>query len=177
MVCDPDDLLVGSYFHLDHSNSCARSCYRCLQRYNNRGYHGLLDWRLGLGFLRSLLDNQGRAGLDGKWNSARELADWPRLAAEAAEELQRLHPNQSRVVKCGPLGLPVLVQSRGGAEVAYVMVHPFWRLDESALATGPLAETVAAAPAREVYFVDTFDVARRPVKALEYARTRKSQLP
>ena len=94
------------------------------------------------------------------------------LAAEAAEELRRLHPNQSRVVKCGPLSLPVLVQQRGGAEVAYVMVHPFWRMDESALAAGPLADTVAAAPGREVYFVDTFDVARRPVKALDLARTR-----
>ncbi|SEE27416.1 Helicase conserved C-terminal domain-containing protein [Rhizobiales bacterium GAS191] len=177
MVCDAGDRLVGSYFEDDHRGACARSCYRCLQRYNNRGYHGLLDWRLGLGFLRSLLDDRWRAGLDGDWSSARELADWPRLAAELAEELRRLDPERRRVVQCGPLDLPVLLRPNGGGEDAYVMVHPFWRLDETALAAGPLAETAAAARGRHVYFVDTFDAARRPVRALDYARTRNPELP
>ena len=132
-----------------------------LQRYNNRGYHGLLDWRLGFGFLRSPLDDRWRAGLDGNWTSANELADWLILATEAAEELRRLDPNRRRVVRCGQLNLPVLLRPNGGGEDAYVMVHPFWRLDETALAHGPLAETAAAAPWQNVYFVDTFDVARR----------------
>ena len=177
MVFDPGDRLVGPYFERHHVDACARSCYRCLQRYNNRGYHGLLDWRLGLGFLRSLLDNRWRAGLDGDWTSANELSDWPILASEAAEELRRLDPNRRRVVKCGPLDLPVLLRPNGRGTDAYVMAHPFWRLDEPALARGPLAQTAAATPGQKVYFVDTFDVARRPVKALEYARTRISHLP
>jgi hypothetical protein len=176
MVEDPHDQLVGPWFAGDHPSSCARSCYRCLQRYNNRGYHGLLDWRLGLGFLRGLLDGDWRAGLDGNWD-APEIVDWPRLAADAAEELRRLDPRRRRVATFGPLNLPVLLRPNGNADEAFVMVHPFWRLDEASLGTGPLAATKAAVPSTRVYFVDTFDVARRPVKALELAGLRNPELP
>src|SRR5260221_4633081 len=61
MLSNPRDILTASYFTDHHPAKCARSCYRCLQRYNNRGYHGLLDWRLGLSFLRCLLDGQWQA--------------------------------------------------------------------------------------------------------------------
>jgi hypothetical protein len=57
------------------------------------------------------------------------------------------------------------------------MVHPFWRLDETSVSTAALGETVKAAAADSVYFVDTFDVARRPVKAIEHARNRVPGLP
>lgn len=124
-----------------------------------------------------MLDDRWHVGLDGNWNSARELADWPRLAAEAAEELRRLQPNQSQVVNCGPLGLPVLIRLKGSTQVAYIMVHSFWRLDEMALTAGPLADTLAAVPGKRAHFVDTFDVARRPVKALENAQTRDPHFP
>jgi len=116
LVNDPTDRLVSSYFKESHSEECARSCYRCLQRYNNRGFHGLLDWRLGIGFLRAMLDATWQAGLDGRWSAYRELADWPRLAREAAEELRRLDPDRRRVELLGPLELPVLfIKPRTGA--------------------------------------------------------------
>jgi hypothetical protein len=178
LVGDPDDRLVRPFYQSDHPEACARSCYRCLQRYNNRGYHGLLDWRLGIGFLRGMLDPHWRAGLDGDWRSCPELADWPRMAAEAAEEVRRLDPDRRRVQRYGPLDLPVLLRPHGDRVEAFVLVHPFWRLDEGAVASGPLAETVEAlaADANAVYFVDTFDVARRPVKAIQNARDRAPQI-
>jgi hypothetical protein len=108
LVNDPGDRLVEPFFEGDHPEACARSCYRCLQRYNNRGFHGLLDWRLGLGFLHGMLDPTWRAGLDGRWDAYRELSDWPRLAMEAAEEIRRLDPENRQVQRCGPLELPVL---------------------------------------------------------------------
>jgi Lhr-like helicase len=175
MVDDPNDRLVRAWFDPGHTRTCARSCYRCLQRYNNRNFHGLLDWRLGLGFLRALIQPTWKAGLDGDWR-APEIADWPRLADEAAEELRRLDPQRRRVARHGPLDLPVMFPT-ASSEEAFVMAHPFWRLDEDALAAGPLQQTLAATPARRVYFVDTFDVARRPVKALEYAAGRIPELP
>ncbi|PDT60545.1 helicase [Bradyrhizobium diazoefficiens] len=177
LVNDPSDMLVKAFFEEEHLETCARSCYRCLQRYNNRAYHGLLDWRLGLGFLRGMLDPCFRAGLDGRFAVHPELTDWPRLAAEAAEEVRRLDPDNRRVMPCGPLDLPVLIRRYGGGTEAFVMVHPFWRLDETSVSTGALSETVKAAPADSVYFVDTFDVARRPVKAIEHARNRVPGLP
>jgi hypothetical protein len=136
-----------------------------------------LDWRLGVGFLRSLLDRKYSHGLDGDWSGAPELSDWPRLAADAAEELRRLDPTRRSVEHFGPLGLPVLLRPSGGETEAYIFVHPFWRLDEAARASSPLAETITSVPHRQIYFIDTFDVARRPVKALEHARSRTSEMP
>lgn len=172
LVEDPNDRLVRPFYQEGHPDICARSCYRCLQRYNNRGYHGLLDWRLGVGFLRGLLDPTWRAGLDGNWNVFPELVDWPRLASEGAEEARRLDPNNRQVERYGPLELPVLIRKYGDSIEAFVIVHPFWSLEESSLGSGALAETIAAIAADNVYFVDTFEIARRPVRAIQNARDR-----
>lgn len=177
MVNGKVDPIANSFFLDNHPRECARSCYRCMQRYNNRGYHGLLDWRLGLGFLRSMLDKSWKAGLDGKWDEYPDLADWPALAAEFAEELRRLAPNERRVEKFGPLNLPVLLRPTNGVEEAYIMVHPFWRLDEASLSTGALKITIEQLSPRPVFFLDTFEAARRPVKALEFAKLRPLDLP
>lgn len=178
MVKDPADKLVADFFKAEHAGPCARSCYRCLQRYNNRGWHGLLDWRLGIGFLRGMLEPDWRAGLDGQFASAPELADWPRLAREAAEELQRLDPAKRSVEFHGPLNLPVVLKpDSAGAKEAFVLVHPFWRLDASSVSAGPLEATVRSIDADQVWFADVFDVARRPVKAIERARQRSPLAP
>jgi Helicase conserved C-terminal domain len=177
MVAASDDRLVSPFFRDTHPDECTRSCYRCIQRYNNRGYHGLLDWRLGLGFLRSMVDETWKAGLDGRWRDYPEILDWPRLAADAAEELRRLDPTRRTVEHFGPLNLPVVLRPRGRETEAYVVVHPFWKLDDSSLARGPLAGTIADLGSRTVHFLDTFDVARRPVKALEHAKERLPDTP
>ena len=176
LVTNKADPLVHGYFEHDHPEACARSCYRCLQRYGNRGLHGLLDWRLGLSFLRAMLDVDWYAGLDGNFAGARELVDWPQLAAHAADELVRLNPVSRHVETVGPLGLPVVLEGLAQGGSAYVVVHPFWRLDDGAI-DARLNATRAALFGRNVFFVDTFDVARRPVRALSIARTRKPSLP
>jgi hypothetical protein len=43
---------------------CATACYRCLLRYGNQPFHGLLDWQLGMLFLRAMTDPVFRCGLD-----------------------------------------------------------------------------------------------------------------
>lgn len=99
-------------------------------------------------------------------------SDWSMLAAQAADDIRRLDPETRRVERTGPLDLPAVVLSNGPAVMAFVLVHPFWRLDEEARRSGALAETIASLRGSEVYFLDTFEVARRPVKALENARNR-----
>ncbi len=172
IVEDPQDRLVKAFWHDDHRATCARACYLCLQRYNNRGLHGLLDWRLGIGFLRALMDVRWRAGLDGGFEEAPELADWPSLADNVATEVCRLDPERRSIKHHGPLNLPIVLRSDAGRTEGFIVVHPFWRLDEASVASSPLSDTVAAVPADDVRFLDSFDVARRPVRALENARTR-----
>lgn len=176
IVDNPDDRLLSSYFTDEHRRTCYRSCYRCMQRYNNRGYHGLLDWRLGLGFLRAFLGDQWRAGLDGDWR-AREISDWPTIACRAAEEIQQLDPVNRSVASIGKLGLPVVNERKGGVDVAFVIVHPFWRLDDVSKQDGLLEEALGECGDARVYFVDTFEAARRPVKATEFAKLRPDNIP
>ena len=169
LVDDPQDPLVHSYFKTEHRIECGQACYRCLQRYTNRSYHGLLDWRLGLGFLRAML-RPTRFGLDGEWRACREFEDWPRLAEQIADEIVRINPDDRHLASLGT-GRLVSIRKQGEH---YIFVHPFWRLSPLNLTKEPFISAIRAtgAPPESVYFVDTFDAARRPVSALDHARTR-----
>ena len=47
----------GSFSEMIISNEhkCDSACYDCLKEYGNMTYHGLLDWRLGMAYLRVLV--------------------------------------------------------------------------------------------------------------------------
>jgi hypothetical protein len=164
MLDNPNDTLVSSFFDQTHREECGRACYRCLQRYGNRGYHGLLDWRLGLSFLRCLMEPQHRAGLDGDFEQYPELYDWPQLAEQAAHDIQRLNPTKREIRTLGPLGLPVVLDN----EEAFVVVHPFW--DVQHLISAEIQKTREAIDENlSVKFIDTFEASRRLMSALDYA--------
>ena len=74
-----------------HRGECERACYQCLLRHSNQGHHGLLDWRLGLAFTRTLVDPQYDAGLTSH-TSTPELPDWSDLVERSLERLQARLP-------------------------------------------------------------------------------------
>jgi Lhr-like helicase len=167
------DILTGPYFHHSHSSACGQSCYKCLQRYGNRQFHGLLDWRLGLGFLRAMIDATYRSGLDNQWTQFPELADWKQLASRVRDELCHLNMTHRSPKTYGAMQLPGLVDTSSGSSVHYVLVHPLWKTDSSSLSTSPL-NTVRTPEGTCPLFIDTFFASRRPVLALENARNRPS---
>ncbi|KQT81887.1 hypothetical protein ASG59_19140 [Methylobacterium sp. Leaf466] len=173
MLDTVDDPIVRNFRDDDHRRNCAQACYRCMQRYGNRQYHGLLDWRLGLGFLRALVEPTYRSGLDGKWEPQIELADWPRLAANVRDDLCNLNTDGRRPIELGRDRLPGIVERTDRGDRFYVMVHPFWRLDETEGAKGALWSVRREVAGAELHYVDTFDASRRPVSALETARNRE----
>jgi hypothetical protein len=143
---------------VDHSSGCGTSCYKCLQRYNNRNYHGLLDWRLGLAYLRSMIDPSYSAGLSGDFDEHFELRDWVELANHFAEASSTYIPNN----KVGTIGerlrLPAFSLDEQGRKWA-VVVHPLWN-------RSTLVEILGA----EHVMIDTFELARRPLQAIDRAR-------
>jgi hypothetical protein len=175
MLEDPEDPLVGGFFTDRHRADCARSCYRCLQRYGNRSYHALLDWRLGLGFLRSMMDVGYQSGLDGNWAMFPEIADWPRVARIIRDELVRMKQVNREPVDLGDGQLPGLRVRRAGSIEHYVVIHPFWRTDATARTQEPLSSAIEAAGGR-LFFIDAFDASRRPVRALDIARMRPDSI-
>ncbi|MGN6209404.1 DEAD/DEAH box helicase [Asticcacaulis sp.] len=143
-----------------HVGKCGASCYRCLQRYNNRNFHGLLDWRLGLSYLRAMADADHQCGLDGNWSSFFELSDWPRTAQALAMQTSTFIPGNVVSHVNGRPDIPTFSLSDGGGTVA-VVVHPLWNRSRclDLLHVGMNAVVI-----------DTFELARRPLQAIQRAR-------
>lgn len=142
---------AGQLLHASHRN-CDSSCYVCLKVFRNMTYHGLLDWRLGLGLLRVLRDPGYLAGLDGNFGTP-ELDGWPDAARLLAERnLGALFPG-NEVVNFGPVS-----GIRTGGRVILIK-HPFWSRTSRG---GVFAQAIAACGDANPASIDTFNLLRRP---------------
>ncbi len=144
----------------DHMKRCGASCYRCLQRYNNRNFHGLLDWRLGLSYLRAIVDPCYECGIDGHYGHF-ELNDWSQSAKDLALQTKTFIPGNTVSSLKGRPDIPIFSlddrNSRWG-----VVVHPLWSRER-------LFQTVGLDPRSHVA-VDSFELSRRPLHVLQRAR-------
>ena len=73
-----------------HRLSCKTACQDCLLTYTNRGFHHVLDWRLGVSILRLMLN----PGFDFGFNPAtrrqyQEFSDYDDLVMECAQKLRQ----------------------------------------------------------------------------------------
>lgn len=109
-----------------HKASCLGACYKCIQRYGNRTYHGLLDWRLGLGFLRLLYDPKYKCGLDGNFRYI-ELENWHDQVEESLINVNMLKPSiysPPKLREINGLNLWSIENIKNGKK--YFVIHPFW---------------------------------------------------
>ena len=140
---------------LSDEHVCESACYDCLKVYRNMQYHGLLDWRLAVSYLRILYDNEYKVGLDNNFNYP-ELKDWLKLAIQNRD-------NFAKYFECEPGNfgkLPGLI----AGETAVIIIHPFWSTNN---ADGILAEAIADLKSKlghdvEPMFMDSFNLLRRP---------------
>lgn len=152
----------------DHREQCDQACYRCLQRYGNQMYHGLLDWRLGLAFLSMIHDSKFECGLDGKFVGP-SLEDWPKLARAYAEEMVRFEDSKGEVKDVGGL-----IAFRLREEPHWsIVVHPLW--DTESL-PGIVKEAWAAlnGPKVKRVFSNTFELARRQIRERQRLLSRET---
>lgn len=158
----------------EHGLSCQEACYRCLKNYENQNLHGLLDWQLGLAYLRAFSDPQWACGLDGDFSWG-PLKGWPQLALHTAENTLHLWGADSSAIRTHqPRGGPELVAFQLPRAVIshspWVIVrHPLWRWG---LETGPLAafaEHLRQSEGTEsVLCWDTFNLTRRPGRTRQW---------
>ncbi|GAA0523673.1 DEAD/DEAH box helicase [Deinococcus depolymerans] len=157
----------------DHGD-CSTACYRCLLRYGNQHYHGLLDWRLGLTYLRALLDPTFSCGLDGDFGSPGlqgHLEDAERLAEEMAEGFG----GETMLFAGGKVPAFRIKKSSGGLTPWVLVAHPLWNWDPNAeLAAGTILaqadEEAAAESGGATLCWDTFNLERRQVQVREWIR-------
>ncbi|NKN12302.1 DEAD/DEAH box helicase [Rhizobium laguerreae] len=142
-----------------HMARCGSSCYRCLQRYNNRNFHGLLDWRLGLAYLRAVADPTYNAGFDRNFGCF-EVKDWTATAFDLAEQTKTFIPGNMVDRVKGRSDIPKFSlddhHNRWG-----VVVHPLWDAKKLFEREGLDRSHVA---------VDSFELSRRPLHVLQRAR-------
>jgi DEAD/DEAH box helicase domain-containing protein len=142
---------LASLLEKDHRAVCLTGCYRCLHRYGNQTYHGLLDWRLGLTVLQLFLDGNHSAGIGGDF-TAPGVSDWPviahQLAGEAAGLLGRGRTDS---------GVIPLVEFAKGKWAA--VIHPLWSWNALLDANSELQDFCCNA--ESVVPITTFDLSRR----------------
>lgn len=146
--------------HGDHAKRCQASCYRCIQRYGNRSYHGLLDWRLGLGYLRALVSPSYSSGLDAADQNFPEIRGWSERAFALTETAASMRPDSFSAEIHKASGLPSLREKQQGG-TTFLVAHPLWRTD------GEFGEKLSGND--DVSFLGTFNLERRPLRAIEVA--------
>jgi hypothetical protein len=140
---------ASGIMQLTHLAACDSACYDCLKVYRNMTYHGLLDWRLALSYLKILNDPAYCSGLDGNFATP-ELDSWLQTAGQLIDNFRVYFGYQN--ITWGNLPGFIAGQRR------VVITHPFW---DTINPQGILAEAVAAAGG-EVAYIDTFNLLRRP---------------
>jgi hypothetical protein len=170
IITDTSAWPLRDFLDHDHPETCATSCYACIQQFQNRRYHGILDWRLGLAYLRAMLQPNFTCGLDGEFDSFPELRGWQARARSLAENVAAMRPTSLRAETVGPYHLPCIASIGQGGNILgrTVVVHPMWRMDR-----GAGLRFLGNLPGPQLHFVDTFDLERRPLRALEMALSRE----
>ena len=116
--------------------------------------NSLLDWRLGLAYLRALDDSLWQAGLDGFFEDE-SLVDWPDYAANYCQLLVSSLDGEQTVQKIRQ-GIPyVYLPSR---DEYYIAVHPLWNTEKP---VGSLRSLIESLPKQRAFALSTFELARR----------------
>jgi len=151
---DSDKYPLNEFLRGDHKTTCEQGCYRCLLRYRNQPYHGLLDWRLGLTFLDTFANANSACGLDGNFGTP-ALQEWSALVERDVWRLEHQFTRlQSRQV-----GVLWAVRFDGSPKWALI-AHPLW---DASGPTGILLDAVNTLGNDPFVIVDSFNLARRPV--------------
>ncbi|WP_031531651.1 MULTISPECIES: DEAD/DEAH box helicase [unclassified Bacteroides] len=82
-----DKSFMQSLISEKHMRNCLTACQKCLLTYSNRGFHHVLDWRLGVGLLRLMLDETYDFGFDASTRGRyEEMSDWNYIIHECAQK-------------------------------------------------------------------------------------------
>lgn len=152
-ILDPvPDTYFGRIVDPEHRTKCKDACYECLKVYRNMPYHGLLDWRLGMGLLRLIKDSNYKSGVDGLFNS-KELEDWRLIATELRDKFAESFFKDVVYITGS---VPGFISNK----TAYLIVHPFW--DTNIHKNELLAEVFVNSKADKCKLIDSFNLLRRP---------------
>lgn len=148
-------------FDPDHLQKCQTACPTCLMEYTNRSFHHLLDWSLGVSWLR-LLKEGGAYGC-GLGFDDREM--YPEIqhyfdnAMAWKEKILKWFPDKYTEYP-DQAGIPVF-QTQRKPQRLVAIIHPLW--DTHAVRPGSTLEQLqAATQGQDICYIDVFNLERRP---------------
>jgi DEAD/DEAH box helicase domain-containing protein len=113
---------IKSIISNEHIKQCKTSCQKCLNTYDNSGYHHILDWRLGIGLLRLMIDRDFKFGFDANLNYA-ELVDLSDLINDTTTTYGKIL--NIEVLK-GAYDLKYVSKNDFGTITNSFVKHPLW---------------------------------------------------
>ncbi|GAA4053454.1 DEAD/DEAH box helicase [Flavobacterium chungnamense] len=113
---------VKSIISNEHIKQCKTSCQKCLNTYDNSGYHHILDWRLGIGLLRLMIDRDFKFGFDANLNYP-ELKDLSDLINDTTTTYGKILDIK---VLIGAYNLKYVSKNDFGTITNSFVKHPLW---------------------------------------------------
>ena len=143
-------------FNILQNRDCKDASYQDLKNYRNMSFHPLLDWRLAVGLLRLMSDNTYKSGLTEIDYQKPELVDWKEFAEDLRDKFVISFSNTSATT-FGELPGIIFMDN-----FKVIIVHPFWNYSSHQSEENILTDAIAAAGFENLYFIDTFNLHRRP---------------
>ncbi len=164
--------LIREFFHMNHR--CSEACYQCLLRYGNQAYHGLLDWKLGLTYLQTMIDPNFECGLNGSDQGYPLLKDWTTNSSLYLAKFLAENYN-AKILRNNESDIQVVSFSISNKEICILLSHPFWDCNET---NSPNHESIFKQTYqrfKEKYPIvecwDTFNLSRRPLQVKEWLKS------
>lgn len=144
-------------FNILQNRNCKDASYQDLKNYRNMSFHPLLDWRLGVGLLRLMADSNYTSGLKEEDYANPELLDWKDFAMELQQQfIDSFSENVSKETFGELPGFTLYGMYKA------IIVHPFWNTSTHQPEENILTRAIAEAGFENVYFIDSFNLHRRP---------------
>lgn len=155
---NPDDNIEEKYnYNILQNRRCKDASYQDLKNFRNMSFHPLLDWRLAIGLLRLIIDDTYTSGLKEQDYEQPELLDWQAFAVELRDNFIQSFAENMQQAAFG--NLPGLIFYD---DFKVIIVHPFWNVSYHQPEENILTEAIAEAGIENLFFIDTFNLHRRP---------------
>ncbi len=151
---------LQSTTHASMPTGCLTACPMCISSHTNQAYQPILDWRLGLDYIRVLKERNQDLGARGNGNFYEE---WVR--GYAMPLARTIHAYGIGLTIARELTHPVLIKKMNTSTVAVIIAHPLWNSDCAAILRAADQAKTILGNNTEIIIADTFNLTRRPHEA------------
>ncbi len=151
----------------EHRGRCKTACPTCLMDYGNRSFHHLLDWSLGISWLRMMqMGDSYSCGLDiADQQHYPEIAAYFVNAQKWSQTLVKWFPELFMPFEVID-GVPIFTLLKDPTQKVAI-IHPFWDTTQPPTKGTTLHEVQNSVGDAKLIYIDVFNLERRPAWVLQ----------